>query len=76
MRIPVKIGELVKIIEFEEEIEKIYNKPFSIYFNGKEVYGRLIKETPVTMKVYFKSGKVMKLTLVPYKSELIKFFGG
>jgi len=43
LRIPVKIGELIKIIEFEEEIEKIYNKPFSIYFNGREVYGRLIR---------------------------------
>jgi hypothetical protein len=73
LTIPVKIGELTKIVTFEDEIDKIYNKPFSIYFNGNEIYGRLIKENPVTMKVYFKSGKVMKLTLVPYKSELIKF---
>jgi hypothetical protein len=76
LTIPVKIGELTKIVTFEDEIDKIYNKPFSIYFNGNEIYGRLIKENPVTMKVYFKSGKVMKLTLVPYKSELIKFVLG
>jgi hypothetical protein len=76
LKIPVKVGELVKIIEFEEEIEKIYNKPFSIYFDKNTIYGRLIKIAPITMRVYFKSGKVMKLTLIPYKSELVKFVFG
>jgi hypothetical protein len=76
LEIPVKVGEFTRIVSFEEEIEKIYNKPFSVAFAGNEVYGRLIKEKPVTMRVFFKSGKVMDITLVPYKSELIKFIFG
>jgi hypothetical protein len=73
LKIPVKVGEFSEIAIFEgEEIEKIYNKPFSIQYEDNKIYGRLITKNEITMQVKFKSGKVIELTLIPYFSDFVK----
>jgi len=70
--IPVKVGELINIVELDDEIEKIQNKPFSIAYSGNSIYGRIIIEKEIVMTVYLKSGKVIKVRLIPYRSEFLK----
>ena len=75
MQIPVKVGEWQEIVTFPSDIEKIYNKPFSIrQIGSRKLAGRVLTLNPVFMTVYLTTGEVFKLTLIPYKSKLVSLF--
>ena len=75
--IPVRIGEWQKILSIPDnvpdKIVKIYNKPFGIQFNEKEIFGRIVVNQRYTMIVVLDTNKAFKVTLVPYMSEFVSW---
>ena len=68
----VPYGKYAKLIEFDDDIERVYKSPFGLKINGNALEGRLLISTPREILIKLVNGKFYKVLLKPYIAETYK----